>query len=68
MLDNAPWGALVPIIGGSPCQQFAQAGRYQGRRGLAGRDSILFYAIPVIARIVADARPDVLVHVLCENA
>eukprot|EP00974_Lingulodinium_polyedra_P009547 915426-Lingulodinium_polyedra.AAC.1 len=44
------------------------AGRYQGRQGLAGPRSILFYALPVPARATAELRPDLRVHVLCENA
>eukprot|EP00974_Lingulodinium_polyedra_P027115 2616213-Lingulodinium_polyedra.AAC.1 len=60
MLDGTPWGALVLLIGGSPCQQLTTAGRRQGRQGLAGRDSVLFYAIPAIARAITELRPDVL--------
>eukprot|EP00974_Lingulodinium_polyedra_P049515 4759972-Lingulodinium_polyedra.AAC.1 len=46
MLDRIPHGSLLLVIGGSPCQQLTTAGRYNGRQGLAGRDSRLFYALP----------------------
>eukprot|EP00974_Lingulodinium_polyedra_P058686 5649493-Lingulodinium_polyedra.AAC.1 len=44
----------------SPGQQLARAGGRQGRQGLAGREPILFYAIPAIARAAAELRPDLL--------
>eukprot|EP00974_Lingulodinium_polyedra_P104360 10101783-Lingulodinium_polyedra.AAC.1 len=59
MLGRAPREALVLAVGGSPCQQLARAGRNQGMQGLAGRDSILVYAIPVIARAITKTCPDV---------
>eukprot|EP00974_Lingulodinium_polyedra_P119829 11172643-Lingulodinium_polyedra.AAC.1 len=56
------------IIGGSPRQQLTRANRHNGRQGLAGRDSVLFYAIPTIARAITELRPDLRAHVLSENA
>eukprot|EP00974_Lingulodinium_polyedra_P122181 11181835-Lingulodinium_polyedra.AAC.1 len=43
------------------------AGQYQGKQGLAGRQSILFYALPVTAKATTDLRSDLRVHVLCEK-
>eukprot|EP00974_Lingulodinium_polyedra_P028383 2737472-Lingulodinium_polyedra.AAC.1 len=62
MLRDTPRGALFLIIGGSPCQQLTRAGRYKGQQGLTGRESILFYAIPAIAKATAELRPDLLAH------
>ena len=41
-----PQWCLVIIIAGSPCQQLSWAGRYQGRQGLCGPDSVLFSSFP----------------------
>ena len=68
MLRGIPRGALLLIIAGSPCQDLTVAGRYRGRLGIAGPQSVLFYAVPVVARAVSEIRPDIVVHVLLENA
>eukprot|EP00974_Lingulodinium_polyedra_P021444 2072500-Lingulodinium_polyedra.AAC.1 len=49
VLRAAPQGAMLLVVGGSPCQQLSVAGPHQGRLGLAGGQSVLFYAIPAIA-------------------
>eukprot|EP00974_Lingulodinium_polyedra_P103894 10056356-Lingulodinium_polyedra.AAC.1 len=57
-LGGIPYGALLIIAGGSPCQQLTMAGQYQGKQGLAGQQSIIFYALPVTARATTELRPD----------
>jgi hypothetical protein len=68
VLDSVPRNALLLIVAGSPCQQLTSAGTLGGSQGLRGQDSILFYAVPTIARLCQDIRPDISVHVLVENA
>ena len=67
-LRAVPQGALLLLVAGSPCQDLTVAGRYRGRRGIAGPQSVLFYAVPVVARAISEIRPDLIVHVLLENA
>ena len=43
-----PQWCLLIIIVGSPCQQLSWAGRYQGRQGLCGPDSVLFFVLPIL--------------------
>ena len=67
-LRAVPQGALLLLVAGSPCQDLTAAGRYRGRRGIAGPQSVLFYAVPVVARAISEIRPDLIVYVLLENA
>ena len=48
--------------------QMTSIGRHGGLQGLCGPDSILFYAFPVIAYAISRLRPDLVVHVVAENA
>eukprot|EP00974_Lingulodinium_polyedra_P019615 1895296-Lingulodinium_polyedra.AAC.1 len=68
VLGATPPGALLLIVGGSPCQDLTIAGPSRGRLGLAGAHSVQYYAIPAIASAAAALRPDVEVHAMCENA
>ena len=61
-------GAMLLIVGGSPCQQLTLAGRHGGREGLCGGDSWNFYVFPLILYAAKHARPDIDVHVSVENA
>eukprot|EP00974_Lingulodinium_polyedra_P028569 2752198-Lingulodinium_polyedra.AAC.1 len=44
------------------------ANTHRGELGLAGADSVLYFALQAVARAAAEIRADLLVHVLCENA
>ena len=68
VLDAAPRGALLLVIAGSPCQQLTVAGRWRGRQGLAGPDSVNFFAVPAVTGAVRRLRPDLTVTALLENA
>lgn len=68
VLATTPRNALMLIIAGSPCEQLTTAGAYQGKQGLCGPDSILMYAIPIIARAAQDLRPDLQANVMIETA
>ena len=63
-----PFGCCVIIVAGSPCQNLTFGGRHQGRQGLCGEASVLFFAVPTVAWALAEMRPDVTVHVILENA
>ena len=67
-MERLPRGALLLIAGGPPCAQLTKAGAEQGRVGLAGQQSVLFYAMPAIAYRASQIRPDLLVHVVIESA
>eukprot|EP00974_Lingulodinium_polyedra_P019411 1874125-Lingulodinium_polyedra.AAC.1 len=58
---------MLLVVGGSPCQQLSTTGPDGGRLGLAGGQSVLFYAIPAIASAASQFRPDLEAHALCEN-
>ena len=68
MLAEIEPGAMLIIIGESPCQQLILAGRHGGREGLCGDDSWNFYVFPLILHVARRARPDIDVHVTVENA
>ena len=68
VLQAAPLGAMLLVIGGSPCQQLTTASVDHGRLGLCGRDSVLFYSLAATAHVLQRARPDLQVEVLVENA
>ena len=68
MSSAPPPGALLVVIAGSPCQQLTTAGTWGGRQGLAGPDSVLFFAVPAVAAAVTQLRPDVAVATLLEQA
>ena len=68
VLRAVPIGGLLLVIGGFPCKQLSVAGPLRGRLGLAGQDSPLFFIFPALARAVQELRPDVIVHILAENA
>ena len=44
--------------------------RWQIQRttGLCGPDSVLFFAVPTVALILQELRPDTIVHVVLESA
>ena len=67
-LQAVPVGGLLLAIGGFPCKQLSVTGPHRGRLGLAGQDSSLFFIFPALARAAQELRPDVIVHVLAENA
>ena len=66
--QSLPADCITIIIAGSPCQQLTYAGRYRGHQGLCGPDSVLFFAVPTVAWILQELRPDTVVHVVLENA
>ena len=68
MLRDVEPGAMLLIVGGSPCQQLTLAGRHGGREGLCGDDSWNFYVFPLVLHAARRARPDINVHVSVENA
>eukprot|EP00974_Lingulodinium_polyedra_P066409 6427415-Lingulodinium_polyedra.AAC.1 len=41
---------LLLITAGSPCQELTSAGTRGGELGLAGSQSVLYHAVPAIAR------------------
>ena len=61
-------GAMLVVAGGSPCQQLTLAGLHAGREGLCGSESWNFYVFPLVVHAIKIARPDVVVHVVVENA
>lgn len=67
-LERIPKGTLLLIVGGTPCQQLTVAGTDRGILGLTGVKSVHVFAFSVIARTVQGLRPDLLVHVMIENA
>ena len=66
--DAIPRGSLVLIIGGRPCVQLTFGGPMEGRQGLCGPASVLFYAFPIIAYALRLRRPDCNVQVVVEIA
>ena len=66
--QSLPADCITIIVAGSPCQQLTFAGRYRGQQGLCGPDSVLFFAVPTVAWILQELRPDTVVHVVLENA
>ena len=68
MLDSAPFGSLLLIIGGSPCRDLTCCGPFAGLAGVCGTDSYFFYAVPAVTWAAQQARPDLEVHTLVENA
>ena len=66
--QSVPTGCATIIVAGPPCQQFTFAGRYRGQQGLCGPDLVLFFAVPTVAWILQELRPDTIVHVVLENA
>ena len=67
MLNSFPFGALLIIIAGSPCQDLTTYNALAGALGLCGPRSVLFFAIPTIAYCIQEARPDLIIHFLLEN-
>ena len=67
MLAEIEPGAMLIIVGGSPCQQLTLAGRHS-REGLCVDDSWNFYVFPLILHAAKRARLDIDVHVTVENA
>ena len=68
VLQAVPIGGMLLVIGGFPCKQLSVAGPLRGRQGLAGPDSSLFFVFPALARAAQELQPDIIVHVLVENA
>ena len=71
--QSLPADCITIIVAGSPCQQLTFAGRYRGQQGLCGPDSVLFFAVPTVAWILQELRPDTVVHVVrtrkcCQHA
>ena len=52
MLKEVEPGAMLVVVGGSPCQQLTLAGRHGGREGLCGSDSWNFYVFPLVLHAV----------------
>ena len=68
-VDALPGGCLVLVVTGTPCRQLSKARGDFGILGVCGKDSVLFYVVPVIVGKMQEWRPDVYVHVGClENA
>eukprot|EP00974_Lingulodinium_polyedra_P091472 8866086-Lingulodinium_polyedra.AAC.1 len=55
-------------MAGSPCQELTSVGPHGGEFGLAGSQSVLYHAVPAIARAASVLRRDIFVHVFSENA
>eukprot|EP00974_Lingulodinium_polyedra_P009548 915635-Lingulodinium_polyedra.AAC.1 len=68
VLQDLPQGGLLLITAGSPCQELTSAGTHGGELGLAGSQSVLYHAVPAIARVAGILRPDAYAHVFAENA
>eukprot|EP00975_Prorocentrum_lima_P037899 7973732-Prorocentrum_lima.AAC.1 len=67
MLQRIPTGALCLLVAGTPCQQLTTMGRFQGRQGLGGTESRHFFALPYVARLIQQERPDLATHTLLEH-
>ena len=63
-----PLGSLLLVVAGSPCQQLTTMGRGGGELGLCGGDSCHFLAIPLLCHLLQCLRPDLLIHLVVENA
>eukprot|EP00974_Lingulodinium_polyedra_P069280 6707086-Lingulodinium_polyedra.AAC.1 len=50
VFQDVPQGGLLLITLGSPCQELTSVGPYGGEFGLAGSQSVLYHAVPVVAR------------------
>eukprot|EP00974_Lingulodinium_polyedra_P003294 308249-Lingulodinium_polyedra.AAC.1 len=68
VLRDVPQGGLLLIMAGSPCQELTSVGPHGGELGLTGSQSVLYHAVPAIARVASFLRPDIYVHVFAENA
>eukprot|EP00974_Lingulodinium_polyedra_P013153 1275605-Lingulodinium_polyedra.AAC.1 len=62
VLRGVPQGGLLLITAGSPCQELTSVGPHGGELGLAGSQSVLYDAVPAIARVASFLRPDIYVH------
>ena len=67
VLTQAPDGALFLIGGGFPCKQMSGLSYWGGRIGLHGDDSVHFFAMTILRRVIAELRPDLVIHLLVEN-
>ena len=67
-LAQLPRDTMMFIVGGSPCQQLTTIGVGGGHLGLAGRDSVHFFIFLALAWVIQRLRPDLLIHVVVENA
>ena len=63
-LVGLPVGCILLIIAGSPCQQLTVAGYLKGVLGLCGKDSYLFFSIPLVRWAVSIMRPDIVIHII----
>eukprot|EP00969_Alexandrium_andersonii_P010916 475367-Alexandrium_andersonii.AAC.1 len=68
MVEGVPQGAVLLLVAGSPCQDLTYAGTTRGVAGVCGPQSVLFWSVPIIARVLQSLRPDANVQVLVENA
>ena len=68
-VDALPEGCLVLVVTGTPCGQLSKVRGDFGLLGVCGRDSVLFYVVPVMVWTMQRWGPDIYVHVGClENA
>ena len=63
-----PPESLVLVVAGTPPQQLHFAGRHQGRQGICGDDSYLFWTIPLVVWTLQDLRPDCHIHAVVESS
>ena len=63
-----PIGALLLLVGGSPCPQLTLGGKFRGQLGICGVDSVHFHVFPIVLFFIQLCRPDLLLHVVVENA
>ena len=56
------------LMGGFPCPDLTKAAQHGGQRGLCGRQSVLFYIIPVACWYLQHLRPDLRIATMVENA
>eukprot|EP00974_Lingulodinium_polyedra_P052765 5073936-Lingulodinium_polyedra.AAC.1 len=62
VLQDVPQGGLLMITAGSPCQELTSIGPHGGELGHAGSQSVLYHAVPAIARVASVLRRDIFVH------
>ena len=63
-----PVGAVVLMVGGSPCTNLNRAAYRQGAVGICGEYSMHFHIFPILGWFVQFLRPDVNVLSFVENA
>ena len=68
VLAQHPFGSVILIIAGSPCQDFTFAGPFRGNLGLAGPSSVMFFSVCLLLYAIHELRPDIDIVYMFENA